>query len=338
MKERITYLDHIKAIAIFFVVMGHVIQYWVLPLSYVDNRLWNIIYSFHMALFMMVSGYVFQMGVSVKNTPPRWHWIKKRFRQLMLPFIVWTVISALRSGNIERVFMILVQPDLGLWFIYVLFFISVSYMVGYKISIGMKIPIPIGILIVYLMWILLNIATDGNFGISMITSHFVTYVVGCLLYVCRSKIFPTDKQSICIRLLFAMILFGCLACYVRKDCTEWDAYNLPRWQWLVIIKSSHILAWLSGSLIAFYISMLFDAFFSSQNIYKIGSASMGIYALHFLVIHYLAESLSVGGIGIYGKYLLIVLLSIGLLLISYVLVLIVRQNRLLSYLLLGEKR
>lgn len=64
---RIEYLDAIKGFAIILVVIDHVLA-WnfhelnviMHPLCVEDIRyglLWNMVYSFHMALFFMVSGY-----------------------------------------------------------------------------------------------------------------------------------------------------------------------------------------------------------------------------------------------------------------------------------------
>lgn len=70
-KKRIEYLDAIKGFAIFLMVMGHVIAW-----NYVDYSriciydpdqsinvkmggvVWQLIYSFHMPLFFMVSGFL----------------------------------------------------------------------------------------------------------------------------------------------------------------------------------------------------------------------------------------------------------------------------------------
>ena len=65
---RIEYLDAIKGFAIILVVFGHVLA-WnytdlntiIHPVVFEDIRIglvWNLIYSFHMALFFMVSGYL----------------------------------------------------------------------------------------------------------------------------------------------------------------------------------------------------------------------------------------------------------------------------------------
>lgn len=63
--ERIGYIDALKGLAIFLVVMGHVLSCAFPDFSeiytYGDPNLllvWRFIYSFHMALFMTISGYV----------------------------------------------------------------------------------------------------------------------------------------------------------------------------------------------------------------------------------------------------------------------------------------
>ena len=58
--KREIWLDQLKGVAIFMVVYGHGIQY-LMGDGYVfwDNRIFQVIYSFHMGLFMMISGYFF---------------------------------------------------------------------------------------------------------------------------------------------------------------------------------------------------------------------------------------------------------------------------------------
>ena len=72
MQKRILSIDAIKAFAIFCVVLGHCIQYgsgifYLKDEIYFENWLFKIIYSFHMPLFMLISGYLF----GSKITPPR---------------------------------------------------------------------------------------------------------------------------------------------------------------------------------------------------------------------------------------------------------------------------
>lgn len=58
MKNRIRWIDNAKAIAILMVVIGHIIQSMYSPDNFDENIVFRIIYSFHMPLFIMLSGLV----------------------------------------------------------------------------------------------------------------------------------------------------------------------------------------------------------------------------------------------------------------------------------------
>ena len=56
MKERVIFIDNLKAFAITCVILGHALQYFA---GTNPERLvfFNLIFTFHMPLFMMMSGY-----------------------------------------------------------------------------------------------------------------------------------------------------------------------------------------------------------------------------------------------------------------------------------------
>lgn len=56
MTKRITYLDSLKAILILLVILGHAVQFN--TEEYETNPLFQFIYSFHMPLFLFISGYL----------------------------------------------------------------------------------------------------------------------------------------------------------------------------------------------------------------------------------------------------------------------------------------
>lgn len=58
--NRIIWADALKGLLIVLVVLGHSIQASMLQLgeSFLDDYLWNLIYSFHMPAFMAISGFV----------------------------------------------------------------------------------------------------------------------------------------------------------------------------------------------------------------------------------------------------------------------------------------
>lgn len=71
-------LDLLKGFAIFLVVLGHIS---------VVTSLENLIYSFHMSLFMFISGCTF--WYSYKKSEKTISYILNRFISLIIPYIVW---------------------------------------------------------------------------------------------------------------------------------------------------------------------------------------------------------------------------------------------------------
>ncbi len=96
MKERSrnTYLDILKAVSIILAVFGYCIQFGsgteYAKGAFFDNTVFKIIYSFHMPLFMLVSGYLFAFSVS----KAKWtSLVFRRFRQLVIPLFCWSFVS-----------------------------------------------------------------------------------------------------------------------------------------------------------------------------------------------------------------------------------------------------
>lgn len=118
-KARLVEVDFLKGIAIVLVILGHVLQYS-LSEPYI-NPLFNFIYSFHMPLFVFISGLL-----SYKDTSSLMD-IKKRAYQLLLPFLLWPIIRGfIFNGTISVTDYVILfkDPSQGLWFLWILFLIS----------------------------------------------------------------------------------------------------------------------------------------------------------------------------------------------------------------------
>lgn len=87
---RVKAFDVIKLFAIFLVLWGHSIQ-CLLSSNYYDEPVYRTIYSFHMPLFMMISGY---FSLSSLKLPPL-EFLKKKFVQLILPVFSWVIVIGL---------------------------------------------------------------------------------------------------------------------------------------------------------------------------------------------------------------------------------------------------
>ena len=127
--QRLEYIDLCKCFAMFCVLLGHSIQYLAEGKPY-DNPFWSFIYSFHMPLFMLLSGFFFQKSLN----KPFADLFAKKFVQLLLPCIAFFLLTIVpshflsdsrRAQGAGRLFFILIN---GFWFLKGLF---ACYLIAY---------------------------------------------------------------------------------------------------------------------------------------------------------------------------------------------------------------
>ncbi len=141
--NRIIQLDVAKAICIILVVIGHYIPNNA-PTWYVIIH--DIIYSFHMPLFMFASGYIY---IATKKEDTFGTFIAKKFKRLMIPYfttsIIIITIKLLTQGNLNidnpvtsiSYIKMFYLPEAGyfLWFIWALWWMFVIIpLIKYKKS------------------------------------------------------------------------------------------------------------------------------------------------------------------------------------------------------------
>lgn len=127
--SRLIFIDITKAFAIVLVVVGH----WNpdnAPLWWAETV--NVIYTFHMPLFLAMSGYLY---MHTHKAQSYLHFVRKKIFRLMLPYLTVSLIIILIKALTQRVayvenpvtpstvFQICYYPSAGyfLWFIWTLF-------------------------------------------------------------------------------------------------------------------------------------------------------------------------------------------------------------------------
>ena len=131
--ERNVAIDAIRGFAIILVVFGHCIQYgsgnvFLSEELYWDNWLYRTIYSFHMPLFALVSGYLIY-GQIQRQTSFLPYFIKQ-VKSLLLPIFCWTLLdfsatSLLgRSIDFNLLLKFLGRLATNLWFLWAVFYAS----------------------------------------------------------------------------------------------------------------------------------------------------------------------------------------------------------------------
>ncbi len=86
--DRIKYIDSVKGFAIFCVLWGHSIQYLRNGYDFFHNLIFEFIYSFHIPLFFIVSGFFFSSSLKLSWVS----FLQKKSTQLLLPCFVWSIV------------------------------------------------------------------------------------------------------------------------------------------------------------------------------------------------------------------------------------------------------
>lgn len=207
--NRNLFADFLKGILIFLVVFGHSIQY---IKSYNDafwyDAIFKYIYSFHMPLFIAISGYFTYKSLSKKSAIV---FLKERIPSLLIPLILWgavMAISDIMSATHEiqdkglYIFRIIIN---SYWFIWAILIYSV--ILGFLKLIKLNnnyIILIIGILSMTAP------AFWSNITLIFVKDMFCFFVIGYLL-----ASFDISKiYSICKKYFIVLIILSVL-CYIN---------------------------------------------------------------------------------------------------------------------------
>lgn len=189
-QKRSEYLDSIRGIAIVLVVVGHAVQVS-LPSTFDDNVIFKLIYSFHMPLFMFISGMVTfkeEREITLK-------WLYKRFKVLIIPFLIWLFIPLFFTKNWTNIssdlLAVIRYPDKHYWFLWVLFLNDAMLWLVDFLSRKLKAHnILGGVLISLVLVFLVKVAARRTvqFGIGLLEWHSVFFFTGYWCGSFRKKI------------------------------------------------------------------------------------------------------------------------------------------------------
>ena len=264
-----------KGISIILVLWGHCIQYLsVESFDFFDDSAFKIIYSFHMPLFMLLSGYANYWGHDRELKII----LNKRVIGIGIPLFIWGFLDYLliiiqgKSPNLVD----WIHSIIGIWFLWAVLCSSVY------VSIVCKFPIrkDIKYLILFLSTILFVKIPNGT----MVAYVYPYFVVGYALNefdLLKNKSFNKIVQPLCALLWIALI-----PVYQKKDyiyisgLTIWiKEYGLK--EQLVIDMYRYVIG-LSGCLA---VLMLLRLIYSFMDEHKILTDTIELCGRHTLEIY-----------------------------------------------------
>ena len=128
MKERIIWIDQLKGMAILLVVIGHVLWF---PMGFADVHingclLLNFIQSFHMPLFIFLSGIVIKSVPDIKK-------LLSKLLQFLCPLLLIGVCYSYYIGGVNSIrSFVFSSTKLGYWYLWVLSVFYVLYFLLYR--------------------------------------------------------------------------------------------------------------------------------------------------------------------------------------------------------------
>jgi fucose 4-O-acetylase-like acetyltransferase len=241
-------VDALKGYAIILVVIGHAIENIVYGQN---NKVDEFVNSFHMPLFMFLSGYV----IFGRVTKPWSRWIWIRAERLLIPYIVWLFISNdFFSLN-------------GLWFLMVLFILyCILLIIRYlKKYLGYFAYI----------WIFLFLLILPVYGLwwcdYYLRWHYIFFFAGYLIAEHRAKLPIIGFKS---KLLFCGLFIACFFLLPYQSYSKDILITSPlKWTFNLTIACLGIAA--SYSLISW---------FADKWIFRLLSF-LGLYTLEIYVMH-----------------------------------------------------
>lgn len=322
--RRLIWADALRGLLIMFVVLGHSLQRG----DFENRLLWNIIYSFHMAAFFVVSGYV-----GYKENYKTSSLIGKA-RQLLLPFLTWSILDIILSGaNLSRIINVILDPDSSYWFVYVLFVILsiFIFIVQFSKRLGAKSE--------YMLWggviflIIVMVVTEFRyFGFQFISFYFGFYVIG---YYLRNYNIKFSLRNVIV----LGLAWFCLALFWRMKTVpsplHWAEAFFPS---SLITYGYRYISALIGSV--FFVALAMNCMNKDNKFCRwlsyFGTISLGIYIVHIFIGKYIEPIYTPLFASDTSAFFAIFDFTIKLVL-SCVIVYFIKKVPIASLLLLGQK-
>ena len=136
-KKRYTQIDICKGIGIILVILGHALKQTGSSNQFLQIVI-SIIYSFHMPLFFILSGFVSLKILYLADTKQRLAYIGQRAKRLLIPYVVmsllyiplkiWMSSYAIVPYTLGDTWRILIgdSPNTVVWFLFILFLCSAA--------------------------------------------------------------------------------------------------------------------------------------------------------------------------------------------------------------------
>lgn len=336
-------IDYIRAFAIITVVIGHSIQYGSGPDYFcLEDPVFKFIYSFHMPLFMLISGYLFYSSLNRHSFPEN---ICSRITSLFIPIILWNIVPFIiytwhdRPHTLRYLFNTYLSTMISnSWFLWAILYCSLAVLMVnrfFKDNI-----------LIYLGGLILTFILPDSHNLSLYKFMYPYFIIGYFGHKHFGRITgllqSPPRRMRRVTAVF-LIIFLVLLCFYDNDSYIYTTgYTLIGKEDVFLqlgIDAYRFIIGLFGSIAM--ILILSPAFEKSGSriidiMTLIGSHSLGIYMISGLIFNYVLPGLMSGLKTV--NYLLAALESFVILLLSLMISICLKRFKLTNLLFFGGRK
>ena len=212
-RKREKWVDDVKVIACMLVVLGHFFQSMTKANILPENDLYKwfntTIYYFHVPLFFICSGYLYQKHSKVNSVESWCKNVAKKASALGIPYATFTtatwMLKKVFSSNVNDQIgglgdTLFLHPTAPYWYLYALFFIFLvtPTFVGVKVA-------AVGLIIALVAKILILTGRTSIYVISTVLSNEIWFVLGMSICAFNVQLKGRKVQGMILGLLFIVL-------------------------------------------------------------------------------------------------------------------------------------
>lgn len=280
LKREVNLIDFMKGLSILLVVFGHSIQ--VNYTNFDEIFIFKLIYSFHMPMFIAISGYLAAKSLSLNGCSIEKCILQKAFF-LLIPYFSWYVIILILEKKIvsfetliDNFILLFHEVDRGLWFLYILFLLYGILYISYKFKYKY----------IILIFFILILPMNKFLGMHLLKWYLTFFIIGIIFFDLKNLvIFNYLRKTIdkaFIKFIIVILFIGSLFFWERvyeQDSIFLNLYYLFIYKFIVAVLGM------------IFIYIICKMIIGENNVSKIftffGKNSLRIYILNFLFLGYL---------------------------------------------------
>ena len=325
-------LDVARGLAIILVVLGHIIQHNLAGNS--CSLIFKVVYSFHMPLFFLLSGYVSAYNKEIHSLSDLGDNVCKKTVQLYVPYLTFGLILPLILQKKEwgDCISVITNPQNGPWFLATLWmtqliFMTVNY--GKSLILKSKNNLSFNIIVeagVYLSGLVIIMAgnrlTDGSSYFSVL--YYVMFVLGRYCASYKELAFHP------LVVLGSLLVFAILIPFYM----QFDGNKM-----ILVLFQLAVSLCMSISILSFCKEASSSTHFFSKRFAIIGRYSLHIYLLDYAFIVYAKECGIIDVTLLKPAWLFLLIFVIDYLVCELMILLssIMEKNKYLNFLLFGKR-